>query len=175
MRHFLSPRAVAGLASGVVQAPAAAVLIAAARRLPGGVAGAVRARPRAIAIASIAAPTQKEDPSAVRAGTDHEAERVHASPRPKHGGGQSRAAVRRRGAGSRAPQCVIWPEGPGCADSGPSPFRSSRATIYVRSRVPATPFSSSRTAGSDSCAFSRPPTRLHSPAGCTLACDAVLP
>ena len=139
MRHFLAPDAIARLTGRVTEAPTAAVLIAAAGRLPRGVTGAVRARPRAIAIASIAAATQEEDLPAVRAGADHEPERVHAPPRPAHGGGQSRAAMRRRGAESRAPQCVIWPEGPGCADSGPSPSRPSRGTIYVRSRGPATP------------------------------------
>src|SRR6266545_2693300 len=158
MRHFLAPGAVARLAGGVMEAPAAAVLIAAAGRLPGGVPGAVRARPRAIASAAIAAPAEEEDLPTVRAGADHKPERVHAPPRPGHRGGQSRAAMRRRGAESRAPQCVIWPEGPGCADSGPSPFRPSRGTIYVTSSVPATAPSFSRTAGSDSRAFSRPST-----------------
>jgi hypothetical protein len=74
MRHFLAPGAVARLAGGVMEAPAAAVLIAAAGRLPGGLSGAVRARPRAIAIAPIAVPTQKEDLPTVRAGADHKPE-----------------------------------------------------------------------------------------------------
>jgi hypothetical protein len=169
MRHFLASGAVASLARGVVQPSAPAVLIAAAGRLPGGVPGAVRARPRAITIAPIAAPTQKEDLPAVRAGADHKPERVHAPPRPAHRGGQSRAAMRRRGAESRAPQCVIRPEGPGCADSGPSPFRSSRGTLYVKSRGSATPLPS-RTAGSDSRAFSRPPTSGFRPEG-SRGCD----
>src|SRR5256712_3412619 len=160
MRHFLAPGAVARLAGGVMEAPAAAVLIAVAGRLPGGVPGAVRARPRAIAIAAIAAPAEEEDLPTVRAGADHKPERVHAPPRRGHRGGQSRAAMRRRGAESRAPQCVIGPGGRGCADSGPSPFRPSRGTIYVTSAVPATAPSFSRTAGSDSRAFSRPSTLL---------------
>src|SRR5256712_6832011 len=175
MRHFLAPGAVGRLAGGVMEAPAGAVLIAVAGRLPGGVRGAVRAGPRAIAIAAIAAPAEEEDLPTVRAGADHKPERVHAPPRPGHRGGQSRAAMRRRGAESRAPQCVIWPEGPGCADSGPSPFRPSRGTIYVTSSVPATAPSFSRTAGSDSRAFSRPSTPIGAPAKYSAARRSLAP
>lgn len=116
LRHFLFVGALAGpipcLPGRMPQPPRAPVLIAAAALAYGRTARPPGARRRAVAIAPIAVPTEKEHAPAIAARTDHEPEGIHAPPRPGHGGGQSRAGVRRQGAESRAPVCDLA-RGPG--------------------------------------------------------------
>jgi hypothetical protein len=80
MRHILAPRPIPGLTGGVVEPAAPALLIASAgrqdRRLP----SARRAGRRAVPIPAVAMPAEEEQAPTVRAGAEHEAERVeHAS------------------------------------------------------------------------------------------------
>ncbi len=97
MRHILVPPPVPGLASGVAEAAAPAVLIAPAGGVEGGAAGPVGTAPRAVPIAAIAAAAEKEDLAAVDAGADHEPERVHRSSR-----------TLREGMDTREEMCELW-------------------------------------------------------------------
>lgn len=83
MRHFLRARAPAdpipGLPGGMAKPPRATVLIAAAGLPAARAAGPLSARSRAVPIASITVPTEKEQSAAIAARTDHEPEGVQAS------------------------------------------------------------------------------------------------
>jgi hypothetical protein len=125
MRHLLGPPPIPGLACGVVEPAAPAVLVAPAGGVEGGAAGPVGTTPRTVAIAAIAAAAEKEDLAAVDAGADHEPERVHRSSR-----------TLRKGMDTREEMCELWSPGlaeshprglargsGGVAPSGPSPSR----------------------------------------------------
>jgi hypothetical protein len=138
MRHVLArrpPAAIAGLPGRVVDAPAAALLVALARGPPGGVSRRAGTRPRAVPIAPITSAAQEEDLPAVCAVADDEPERVHAPHGPDAGDGQSRPDMGRQGRRIHAP-CEIWPEGPGWQDSGPSPTSAFGTNRFTSARPP---------------------------------------
>src|SRR5438876_12007395 len=98
MRHFLAeraPGAIPGLPRGMAKPPRPTVLIAAAGGVERRELGPPRARPRAVAIAPITVPAEKEHATAITASADHEPKGIQASPRAAHGGGQSQGGVRR--------------------------------------------------------------------------------
>lgn len=67
MRHFLAlPRAIVGLAGGVVAATRATLLVASTRKAQAQAASLGRAIVRTVAIATVAPATQEEDPHAPR-------------------------------------------------------------------------------------------------------------
>ncbi len=134
MRHVFAPRPIPGLAGGVVEAAAPAVLIALAGGVDGGAPRPLGTAPRAVAIAAIAPAAEEKDLAAVGAGADHEPERVH---RPSR--------TLREGMDTRGEMCELWSLGPaesrprglargsgGVEPSGPSPSRrpgENRSTL----------------------------------------------
>lgn len=101
MRHILVPPSIPGLARGVAEPAAPAVLIAPAGGVEGGAPGPVGTAPRTVAIAAIAVAAEKEDLAAVGASADHEPERVHRSSR-----------TLRKGMDTREEICELWSLGP---------------------------------------------------------------
>ena len=77
MRHFFVLSPIVGLASRVVDPPPPAPLIPPTGRLEGRASRAMGAGPRAVAIAPIADAAEEEQPVTVRAGAEHQTERVH--------------------------------------------------------------------------------------------------
>ena len=138
MRHFLAAGPIAALPSGVLQAAAPAVLIAAPGGAPRRAPRLLGTAPGAVAIAAITVAAEEEDLAALGASADHEPERIHASLRTGRRGGQSRPSVRsQRRAGSRVP---MWDSarGPGVATPGPhpQPRRQDRSTVSSAVRQP---------------------------------------
>jgi hypothetical protein len=134
LRHFLLfgalARPIPCLPGRMSQPPRTPVLIAAAALPQGRPARPLAARGRAVAITPITVSTEKEHAPAIAARTDHEPEGIHAPPWTGHGGGQSRAGVRRQGAGSRAPMCDSA-RGPGVLQTpGSHPSPPSAEAIY---------------------------------------------
>jgi hypothetical protein len=142
MRHFFAPSPIVGLAGRMVDPPPPAPLIPPAGGLEGRAPRAMGAGPRAVAIAPITHAAEEEELVTVRAGAEHQTERVHGSLRATRKGVDTRedlCELRAAGRAGSRPRGLA--RGPGGIEPpGPHPLGALvgyRLPHFSRPRQPA--------------------------------------